>query len=87
MLFSERINRLYNIHKWIQQGETGTPDEFAEYFHLSRRQLYNILDELKDYGADIRYSRTTHSYFYANEFDISINTLHFMSNNDENKFL
>jgi predicted DNA-binding transcriptional regulator YafY len=87
MHFSERINRLYNIHKRIQQGETGTPDEFAKLFHLSRRQLYNIRDELTGYGANIKYSRTKHTYSYTNEFDISMQTLHFLSIKDENNIL
>jgi predicted DNA-binding transcriptional regulator YafY len=66
----DTINRLYNIHKMIQQENTGTPDEFAQQFHLSRRQLYNIREELKDYGAIIGYSRIRHTYFYTNDFTI-----------------
>jgi predicted DNA-binding transcriptional regulator YafY len=75
----ETINRLYEIHRLILLEKTGTPDEFAERFHLSRRQLYNILDELKDWGADIKYSRIEHTFYYVNDFDIKINQLHLSS--------
>ena len=74
----DRIDRLYKIHQLILQENTGTPDEFAALFHLSRRQIYNIIDILKDYGADIRFSRTKHTFYYANEFEMSINTLHLL---------
>ncbi|GHT10456.1 hypothetical protein FACS189426_10710 [Bacteroidia bacterium] len=69
------INRLYDIHKLIQQENTGTPDEFAQQFHLSRRQLYNIREVLTDYGAIIKYSRTRHTFYYANDFIVEKNQL------------
>ena len=78
-----KIDRLYKIHQLILQENTDTPDEFAAMFHLSRRQIYNIIDQLKDYGADIRFSRTKHTFYYANDFKISINTLQLLS--DRNK--
>jgi len=68
----ETIDRIHRIHKLIQREATGTPDEFAKRFHLKRRQLYNILDEFKDYGANIRYSRTKSTFYYANDFEIMI---------------
>ena len=80
----ETINRLYEIHKWILREETGTPDEFADRFHLSRRQLYNILDEMKDMGAEIKYSRIGHTFYYVNDFDIKINQLQISSNDRNN---
>jgi transcriptional antiterminator len=73
------VDRLYEIHKLILQERTGAPDEFASKFHLSRRQLYNILDELKDWGAEVKYSRTKHTFYYANDFDIKINKLQLSS--------
>jgi len=65
----ERINR---IHKLIQRRATGKPDEFAEKLHLKKRQLYNILDEFKGYGAGIKYSRVSNTYYYENDFEIMI---------------
>ena len=58
----DTIERLYKIHQLILQENTGTPDEFAALFRLSRRQIYNIIEILKDYGADIRFSRTRHTF-------------------------
>ena len=72
MQLFETIDRLHRIHKLIQQQATGTPDEFAERLHLKRRQLYNILKEFKDYGANIRYNRYKTTFYYANDFEVSV---------------
>jgi len=69
-------NRLYEIHKHICREKTGSPDEFAKKFKINRRQLYYILDELKIDGAVIKYSRKRASFYYENEFDITLTTIH-----------
>ncbi|MDR1593720.1 MAG: helix-turn-helix domain-containing protein [Prevotellaceae bacterium] len=66
------IDRILIIHGLIKKKTTGTPDEFAERLHLKRRQLQNILDEIRDYGAEIMYDRIRSTYYYANNFEIVI---------------
>jgi hypothetical protein len=68
----DTIHRLYNVHNRILQEETGNPGEFAELLHLSRSHLYNLIGELKDYGAEIKYCRKRKTFFYANDFDLSM---------------
>jgi len=63
------IERLYRIHQLIQCESTGTPDEFAERFGVKRRQLFYLLDELKQYGAVIKYNALKSTYFYLEHFD------------------
>jgi len=75
------INRMYNIHLLIEQEATGTPDEFAARLRISRRQLYNVLDELKDYGSPHKYSRRRHTFYYAGEFEFVIKAFTFKFNN------
>ena len=72
MLIFETIDRLSRIHQLIKREATGTPEEFAERFNIRRRQLYNILDEFKDYGAQIKYSRIKNSFYYENDFEIFV---------------
>ncbi|MDR3339491.1 MAG: hypothetical protein LBT25_05255 [Candidatus Symbiothrix sp.] len=62
MNFFDRIERVQRIHKLIRNESTGAPKEFAEKLHLRERQLYNLLEELKCYGADIRYNVEHSSY-------------------------
>jgi hypothetical protein len=48
----EQLDRLYSIHKLIQQEKTGTPDEFAKQFHLSKKttlQCYGKIERARSY--------------------------------------
>lgn len=72
MQLFETIDRVHRIHKLIRREATGTPDEFADRLSLKRRQLYNILEEFKDYGAVIKYSRVKGTFYYDNDFDVSV---------------
>lgn len=67
----EQIERLQIIHQLIEQQKTGSPDEFAKILHISKRQLYNILGELKLRGAPIEYDSKERTYLYTNDYEIS----------------
>jgi predicted transcriptional regulator len=82
MVIFDRIAYLNGINKLIQQEATGTPDEFAERIHLGRKQMYNILNLLTDYGAVIRYSRKARTFYYANDFNMEI-TVKFLADGKE----
>ena len=66
----KQLNRLKKLDTLIQQGKTGAPEEFADRLGLSRSQLYNILEELKDLGAPIEYNRSVRSFYYREAFQI-----------------
>jgi hypothetical protein len=72
MRFLDTIDRLIHIHNLIQRRSTGPPDEFAAKLHLKRRQLYNVLEQFRDCGAIIKYSRISSSFYYVNNFEIHI---------------
>lgn len=83
MKCTEVIDRLKKIDKLINQGKTGTPDEFANRLHISRSQLYNYIDMLKSYGAPIYYNRKIDSFQYRSEFKILIEfSIQFISENE-----
>ena len=35
--------------------------------HVSKRQLYNLVDEFRAMGASIKYSRESKTYYYTND--------------------
>ncbi len=72
MQLFETMDRVKRIHDLIQREATGEPQRFAERLHLCRRQFFNVLDELRDLGAEIRYDRIRCTYYYANRFDLRI---------------
>ena len=84
MQYFNTIERVHRIHKLIQREATGTPEEFAEKLNLKRRQLYNILDEFKDYGACIKYNRMRGTFYYDNNFEVLVQiNVDFLSNQEQ----
>jgi len=67
----KKVARLVDVHQLIKHEKTGSPNDFAKKLHISRSQLYNIKEELEDYGAVIKYSRKMHTFYYCNNFDLS----------------
>lgn len=72
MQLFETINRARQMHSYIRREATGSPDEFAERLHLSRRMLYYLLEELKDLGAEIGYNRNKETFYYRNNFEFNL---------------
>lgn len=67
------LNRLSQLHKIIDGGNTGTPTELSDKLGISERSTYLLLDYLKDFGAKIKYDRKHKTYHYVNSFHLEIN--------------
>lgn len=72
MLIIEDIKQLRKVHLMIRKRDTGTPEEFASILCVSRRKMYYLLDVLRDFGAQVAYSRTKHTFYYIRDFDLDI---------------
>jgi hypothetical protein len=68
MSLFQSIQKIERIHQLIRMEATGNPDDFAKKLHLKKRQLFNLLSEFRDEGADIRYSSLRETYYYNNDF-------------------
>lgn len=66
------IARLQRMDLLIAMRATGSPDEFAIKMNLSRSTLFEMIQEMKGLGVDIRYSSLSSSYYYADERRIII---------------
>lgn len=71
MIFKQ-LNRLQQIDQLIRQRRTGNAEELAEKLNISRRQVYNWLEELKSYGLEIDYKREIKSFVYLKPYQINI---------------
>jgi len=69
----KQLERLRKAHKLIRQENTGTPKEFAIKLHISERQIYNILEQLKDMDAPLLFNRKANTYYYSYDFDLLVN--------------
>jgi hypothetical protein len=68
----KQLERLRKAHKLIKQGNTGSPSEFSNRLHISERELYRILEYLKEMDAKISFSRNNNSYYYTDDFDLLV---------------
>lgn len=69
----KQLERLRKAHRLIKQGNTGSPSEFSKRLHISERELYRILEYLREIDAQISFSRTSCSYYYSDDFDLLVN--------------
>ncbi len=72
MNFVKQIERFQILSKLIHEQNTGSPEELANRLNLSRRQLYNYIEELGDLGIEIRYSRKYNSFYFENNKKLEI---------------
>ncbi len=68
----KNLERLQQVHNLIQQEKTGTPKELASLLNISERSVHLLLEQLKDYNANICYSRSRKTYHYCNDFDFQV---------------
>ena len=66
------LNRLQHIDQLIRQKRTGNAEELASKLRISRRQVYNWIDELKGFGLEIEYCRELRSFIYLRPYKINI---------------
>ncbi|WP_244283572.1 hypothetical protein [Flavobacterium hercynium] len=66
----ERIN---TIHQLISAERTGSPTTFAKKIGLSRSQLYNMLDFIKELDAPVRYCKKRESFYYESSYELILN--------------
>jgi hypothetical protein len=81
MAIQKYIDRMNYLYKLIDNESTGTPEELAVKLHLSKRHTFNLLNDLKDLGAEIKYNRIKRTYYFSNCFLLSINVEVEISNN------
>ena len=75
--FEDHIYRLQKMNKLIENRCTGSPCEFASKMCMSRRTLFNAIDELRErvgkYGVHIVFDRAIRSYIYDQPGSFEIN--------------
>ena len=66
------MQRFNKVNKLIKSKNTGNPADFAKKLNVSCRQLCNIIDQFKDFGAPIQYNKKNETYFYVSDFDLEL---------------
>ncbi len=68
----KQLERVRRAHKFIKQSNTGSPAEFARRLHVSERELYRILEYLREIDAEIAFSRHSNTYYYTDDFELYV---------------
>ncbi|QTE22429.1 DNA-binding protein [Polaribacter cellanae] len=77
------LERLQQLHNLIAIENTGTPKELASLMQISERSIHLLIEELKDYHANICYSRSRKTYYYCENFDLKVNiSVSVLTNNE-----
>lgn len=69
----KQIQQLRKLHLMIKQEATGNPKMVAKKMHVSERQVYNLIDQLRTMDAPVCFNRRANTYYYANDFELLVN--------------
>ena len=73
MNFIEQIQRIERLDQLIRLKATGNPNELADKLEISNRQLFNLLNIMRnELNAPIRFDNESNSYIYAEHGKINI---------------
>ncbi|BDD07559.1 HTH domain-containing protein [Aureibacter tunicatorum] len=61
------LNRIERIDMLIKMKSTGQPQHLADKVGVSKRMIYEIINDMKDLGAPIKYCNYRKSYMYERE--------------------
>ena len=68
----EQLERIQRIIQLIKCEKTGTPEEFANYLHIGKRRLYEHLDNFREMGVQIDYSKQRNTYYFSNGQELEL---------------
>jgi hypothetical protein len=66
------LERLQQLHNLITNEITGSPKIIANKLQVSERSVHLLLENLKDFNAEISYSRSRKTYYYNNDFELKV---------------
>jgi hypothetical protein len=67
MNFLKNLNCVEELHKLIQQRQTGSPKKLAERLGVNRAKLYVLIEELNALKMPVAYSRKYETFYYTND--------------------
>lgn len=64
MAFFKRLDRTRRLDDLIRKQATGPPEALARRMGVSQATIYRWLQELKEFGLPVKYSRERKTYLY-----------------------
>ncbi|MCY1636526.1 HTH domain-containing protein [Marinifilum sp. D737] len=66
------VERLMLLDRLLKKGETGNAKQLASKLGVSRSQVFNHFDELKDLGVKVRFNKSKSSYEYFGDYELEV---------------
>lgn len=85
MAFIDTFYQLERLAHLIQRKATGSPAELAEKLGVTLRTVHNLLEQLRNLGADIAYCRERCSYYYVQPVELCFSVVQPIENTEEIK--
>ena len=63
----KKLRLIERFDTLIRRKATGSPKELSQKIGISERQIYNIINEMRDMGAPIDFCSIKRSYYYQKE--------------------
>ena len=63
----EQLEMLERLDKLIERKGTGTAEELALRLGICRRSVFNYMEKLRFYGAEIAFCPTRKSFYYVED--------------------
>ena len=79
----KHVERLQYLHNQIQMECTGSPTQIARRLRISERTVYYLIEQLRDYEAQIGYDRGRKTYYYKDDFVLEVNFSICIGNHDQ----
>ncbi len=85
MNFFANLCRLERLAGLIQRKATGSPEELGKRMGVSVRTVDNLINQLRDLGAEVAYCRERRSYYFVKPVRLSIEIIQLEEGSDEIK--
>jgi len=67
MNLTSRLELIKRVDALIQMKGTGTPENLSIRLGISKRNVFNLINTMKDMGAPIYFSKSRSSYCYSED--------------------
>jgi predicted DNA-binding transcriptional regulator YafY len=68
----KELERIKRIDQLIRLESTGKAEDLARKLGVCRKQVYNIIEQMKDFGLEIKYNRDKETFYYAKPYKVNI---------------
>ena len=68
----KQLERIQQIIRLIKHEKTGTPEEFANSLQIGKRRLYEHLDDFREMGVQVDYSKLRNTYYFSNGHELEL---------------